>query len=141
YAPDIYRRVAPITRAVDGRLALDGDGEPVEWAVEMRRFDETQTLDQLADRGRIDINLADALGRIIADAHTKARPVDPAPWIAALGAYIDEHVAAFGETPGVFPAAEVAALAQASRTIYDRVQRLLLDRGARGLIRRIHGDL
>src|ERR1044072_8851071 len=40
YAPGIYRRAVPITRAADGRLAIGGDGEPVEWAVEMRRFDE-----------------------------------------------------------------------------------------------------
>jgi hypothetical protein len=141
YAPDIYRRVVPITRVAGGGLALDGGGVPVEWAVEMRRFDETQTLDQLADRGRIDSKLADALGRIVAQAHAKATPVDAAPWIAALGAYIDEHVAAFGETPDVFPATEIAALARASRAAYDRVQPLLADRGARGLIRRIHGDL
>ena len=32
----------------DGALAIGGAGEPVEWAVEMRRFDETQTLDHLA---------------------------------------------------------------------------------------------
>src|SRR5260370_29226291 len=30
FAPDIYLRVVPITRAADGRLALDGDGPPVE---------------------------------------------------------------------------------------------------------------
>ena len=41
--------VVPITRAADGTLALGGDGTPVEWAVEMRRFDETATLDHLAD--------------------------------------------------------------------------------------------
>src|ERR1700680_5245847 len=45
FAPEIYRRVVPITREADGRLALGGKGEPVEWAVEMRRFDENATLD------------------------------------------------------------------------------------------------
>src|SRR3954465_3613705 len=43
YAPEIYRRIVPITREADGRLALDGRGTPVEWAVEMARFDETCT--------------------------------------------------------------------------------------------------
>src|SRR5262245_62230495 len=47
-APDIYRRVIPITREGGGKLALEGSGEPVEWAVEMRRFDENLTLDHLA---------------------------------------------------------------------------------------------
>src|SRR5437762_2274706 len=40
FAPQIYRRVVPITRDPDGHLALDGRGTPVEWAVEMQRFDE-----------------------------------------------------------------------------------------------------
>ena len=76
YAPAIYNRVLPITRETDGRLALGGQGEPVEWAVEMRRFDETATLDRLAEAGRIDETLADALGRAVAKAHTLA-PVSP----------------------------------------------------------------
>ena len=39
FAPQLYRRVVPITREADGALALDGTGTPVEWAVEMTRFD------------------------------------------------------------------------------------------------------
>ena len=81
FAPDIYLRVVPITRAADGRLALDGDGTPVEWAVEMRRFDEKATLDHLADAGRIDAALADALGRAVAAAHAGAPAVEAEPWI------------------------------------------------------------
>ncbi len=72
FAPEIYRGVVAITRDAGGRLAIGGDGEPVEWAVEMRRFDETQTLDHLAGRGRIDERLADALGRAVASAHATA---------------------------------------------------------------------
>src|SRR5262245_63446277 len=53
FAPSIYRRVVPITRGLDGRFAVGGKGEPVEWAVEMRRFDESQTLDYLADARQI----------------------------------------------------------------------------------------
>ena len=48
FAPQIYRRVVAITRAPNGVLMLGGRGEPVEWAVEMRRFDEALTLDHLA---------------------------------------------------------------------------------------------
>src|SRR5262245_16024580 len=35
FAPQLYRRRVPITRERDGALALDGNGEPVECAVEM----------------------------------------------------------------------------------------------------------
>jgi aminoglycoside phosphotransferase family enzyme/predicted kinase len=141
FAPDIYRGVMAITREGDGRLALAGDGTPVEWAVDMRRFDETRALDHLAAAGRIDANLADTLGRAVATAHAGAAAVEPAPWIEALRAYVEEHAAAFGERPDVFPAAEVAALARAGRCAYGRIHPLLVERGQRGLVRRIHGDL
>src|SRR5438477_3884962 len=46
-AAGIYRRVVPIAREPGGSLALGGPGTPIEWAVEMRRFDENATLDHL----------------------------------------------------------------------------------------------
>jgi len=141
FAPEIYRRVVPITRAQDGVLALGGDGTPVEWAVEMRRFDETQTLDHLADAGRIDAALADALGRAVAAAHAKAPAVAAAPWIAALAEYIEQNDAAFRQLRELFSLAEIAALTSASRAAHARLRPLLLARGEHGLIRRGHGDL
>jgi aminoglycoside phosphotransferase family enzyme/predicted kinase len=140
YAPDIYLGVVPITHAGE-QLRLRGDGEPVEWAVEMHRFDESQTLDRLADAGRIDAALADALGRTVAQAHADADPVDPKAWIAAIGGYVDEHAKAFAETPDVFPAADVKALANAGAGAYARIRPLLETRGTGGLVRNIHGDL
>jgi uncharacterized protein len=139
YAPEIYRGVVAITRERDGRLAIGGRGAPVEWAVDMHRFDETRTLDHLT--GAIDAALADALGRAVAAAHAKAPPVEPEPWIAALGGYIDEHVEAFSAHQEIFPAAAIETLARQSRAAYDRIVPLLRERGRRGLIRRIHGDL
>ena len=105
----------------------------------MRRFDEQRTLDHLA--GEIDDALAEALGRAVAAAHAKAPGVEAKGWIDAVGSYIDEHTEAFGAHTDIFPAAEIDALARASRTAYDRIVPLLTERGRRGLVRRIHGDL
>jgi aminoglycoside phosphotransferase family enzyme/predicted kinase len=151
FAAQIYRRVVAITRTPAGELQFDGAGDPIEYAVEMHRFDENATLDHLAAAGRIDAGLADALGRAVAaaqeavqreaqeSAQENAQAVER--WIKALADYIEEHVVAFGEMPDLFPPAEVDALARASRTSHARVQALLRERGERGLIRRIHGDL
>jgi uncharacterized protein len=141
FALELYRRIVPITREAKGRLALDGDGEPTEWAVEMRRFDEAQTLDRLAEAGRVDTALADMLGRVVAAAHTRAPIVSAEPWIGALGAYLDQNQTAFREFPSLFPADAVAELRRRSRTALTRVRPLLLARGKLGLIRRGHGDL
>src|SRR5437667_11906351 len=42
YAPGLYLRVVAVSRD-NGGLALGESGEPVEFAVEMRRFDEKTT--------------------------------------------------------------------------------------------------
>jgi uncharacterized protein len=139
YAPEIYCGVIAITREVSGKLAIGGAGVPVEWAVEMWRFDDQHTLDHLA--GAIDEALADALGRAVADAHAKAPVVDAGPWIAALGGYIDEHSEAFRRHPDIFPAAEINMLARASRSTYERLRPFLRERARQGFVRRIHGDL
>jgi hypothetical protein len=139
YAPEIYRRVVPITREASGRLTIGGSGTPVEWAVEMRRFDEKRTLDHVA--GEIDEQLADALGRAVAAAHAKAPRVDAQAWIAALGTYIDEHAEVFAQHPDIFPPDKIELLAQASRAAYAKLAPFLRERGREGFVRRIHGDL
>jgi predicted kinase len=68
-------------------------------------------------------------------------PVEPEPWIDAIGAYVAEHAAAFGAAPDLFPPDQVAALERAGRAVYGRIRPLLVERGRRGLVRRIHGDL
>ena len=71
-----------------------------------------------------------------------ARPVEAEPWIAALGSYIDEHVEAFRAASGDFSGRRNRQRSpQASRAAYERIVPLLRERGRRGLIRRIHGDL
>ena len=124
HAPKIYRGVVAITREASGKLAIGGAGTPVEWAVDMRRFDEKRTLDHIT--GEIDDALADALGRAIAAAHAGKRVVEaPAVeaerWIAAIGTYIDEHVEAFGQHPDIFPTAAGDELARRSRASYERI--------------------
>jgi aminoglycoside phosphotransferase family enzyme len=99
FAPGLYRGVIAITCEKDGELSLGGVGEPVEWAVEMHRFDEAKTLDRLADRGAVDLTLADSLARTVAAAHARAPAVDAAPWIDALGAYVEQRQESYALGP------------------------------------------
>jgi uncharacterized protein len=141
FAPELYLRIVAITREPDGTLSLGGAGKPVEWAVEMPRFDETKTLDRLADDGAIDLALADSLARAVAAAHARAPVVEAAPWIEALAAYVEQNDAAFREYPELFPTAAAERLTAASRGALSRIRPLLHMRGTRGLVRRGHGDL
>jgi aminoglycoside phosphotransferase family enzyme/predicted kinase len=140
FAPELYLGLVPITRE-GSKLMLGDKGEPVEWALKMRRFDESQTFDRLATAGRIDADLAAALARSVAKAHGRAPLADAAAWIAALGDYIGQNDTAFRDAPKLFRADEVSALTDASNAALARVRPLLEARGALGLIRRGHGDL
>ena len=141
HAPELYRRVVPITRDANGQLAIDGEGEPIEWAVEMVRFDENQTLDRLAETNGIDDTLAEKLAVIVTQMHARAPIVDASPWLNAVEGYIDQATTAFREYPALFPADAVLVLDRALHSELDRLRPLLLNRGRLGLIRRGHGDL
>jgi aminoglycoside phosphotransferase family enzyme/predicted kinase len=140
FAPQIYRRVVPITRNDDGSLSIGGDGTPVEFAVEMTRFDERQTIDHLAESGEPDRDLVEAIADVIATSHAIAPPAPVEPWIASIPAFIDGNDRAFQDA-ACFPANEIADLKDTSVRSFSRVQELLKHHGRQGHVRRCHGDL
>jgi aminoglycoside phosphotransferase family enzyme len=71
-APDIYRRVVAVTREQDGSLALGGSGLPVDWLVEMNRFDQEALFDRLAAADRLDLDLMGPLATAVAEFHRSA---------------------------------------------------------------------
>lgn len=140
FAPQIYRRVVPITQSGDGSLEIDGRGAPVEFAIEMARFDERQTFDHLAEAGLLDPALIDAVAEAIAASHRSA-PLAPAePWIHSIPGIIEGNTAAFREA-ACFPAKDIDDLEQASLSAFLRLRILLAQRGRQGYVRRCHGDL
>ena len=141
YAPHIYNGVVAITRESDGSLALDGKGTPVEYAVSMTRFDESKTLDHLADNGRIDAALADRLGRAVARAHAIAPVVHDVRFAATLEDIIAQNDGELSGFPDLFDAAAIKALTAASRKALERLRPLIETRAREGCVRRCHGDL
>jgi uncharacterized protein len=141
FAPQLYRRIVPITREGNGALALDGNGEPVEWAVEMARFDEERTLDRLVQCGELDERLLAKLAIAVAAMHERAEPVEPTPWIAALEQFIGNSTSTFQRHPVLFGETAVIDLERQSLAALNRLRPLLTERGKQGLIRRGHGDL
>jgi hypothetical protein len=139
FAPKIYRRLVAITRGADGRFALDGDGEVVEWALEMARFDERQTVDHLARAGSLSVELLHDIADVIAASHHDAPIAATAPWVESIERIINGNCAAF--RAGGFPSAAIDALDAASHAAFTRLRALLQRRGAEGYVRRCHGDL
>jgi aminoglycoside phosphotransferase family enzyme/predicted kinase len=139
-APDIYLGAIPVTRGPGG-LALGGSGEPVEWLVHMRRFDEQQTLDRVADRGELSPPMLAKLVRAILASHARAPLRDGGPAADSLRRYLEQNRDAFAENRDIFPAERAAALTVRSEQMLDKCWTLLVERGRAGFVRRCHGDL
>ncbi len=138
-APDIYRGVRRVTRAADGRLELEGFGVTVEYALEMRRFDETLVLSARPDL--VDAPLSDALGRLVARVHAEA-PVRPdGGGLANLKYTIDSNAQLLRGMADRLGVAEVEAVIADTYAELDRRADLLEARRAAGFSRHCHGDL
>jgi aminoglycoside phosphotransferase family enzyme/predicted kinase len=139
-APDIYREVVAITRGPQG-LELGGSGEAVEYAVRMRRFDETATLDRMAGPSGFSPELVAKLARAVLRSHTSAPRRDGAAATRALERYLEQNEAAFAADPALFDPERAARLASDARAALASVKPLLVARGTAGYVRRCHGDL
>lgn len=139
-APELYRRVVAITRNSNGALEIDGTGIPVEWAVEMKRFDEEQSLDRVAASRTVDPSLAIAIADAILRSHDNAPRADGASWLGSIPTLIDRNTAKFRKVRGV-DAAAIDRLDAASRDFLSKHRELLSRRAAQGFVRRCHGDL
>jgi uncharacterized protein len=140
FAPQIYLRVIPITRREDETLSIDGDGEAVEWAVEMVRFNERLTIDHIAEAGPPHRDLAIKIAEVIAASHAIAPRAATNPWISSIPSIIAHNTETFRSVTS-FAADAVDALERESQSAFLRLRKMLEQRGQRGFVRRCHGDL
>lgn len=139
-APELYLGLVPITEE-EGALRLGGTGPVVEWAVHLRRFDETATLDRLADRGPLGEALAGRLAEAVLAAHARAPVVEDLTAADHLRGILTDTVEELRAGIGPLPAEDVVRFAELAGAAYDRQLPLLRARAAVGFLRRCHGDL
>jgi len=138
-APDIYRALIPIRRRQDGALALGGDGEILDYALEMRRFDPDAVLAEHPER--VDGALAESLGRTVARFHAAAVVKPDGGGVKALGYTIGVNAEQLRDFAGLLGAAAVERLLEATDAAFAAAGPLLERRRAEGFARRCHGDL
>ena len=138
-APDIYRSVRSICRDGAAGFVLDGGGELVEWALEMRRFDETAVLSQRPQA--VDGDFAEAMGRMIAQFHIRASPGSAGGGAAGLVSVLRSnahHLRALSSSLGIDA---VERLIAATTAAFESVSVFLDRRAGEGFVRCCHGDL
>jgi aminoglycoside phosphotransferase family enzyme/predicted kinase len=140
-APMLYRKLHAVTRERDGRLILNGAGEPVEWLLEMRRFDQGVLFDRLADAGRLTPALMRDLADEIADFHRVAEVAHDRGGSSAVSALIRDIKGNLSRAGKLLEAEAVSTLREAQVSAFRRLTPLLDRRRAAGKVRRCHGDL
>ena len=141
-APMLYKAVRPVTLGHDGRLGIDGDGMPVEWLLEMRRFPGDALYSQLAERGELDRRRIDELAQEIAQFHAAAevRPAEGG-W-KGMDEVVEGNAQDLQRLSGSpLPQDAVAAVNAASRAHLRRHRQLLEERRHEGKVKHCHGDL
>jgi uncharacterized protein len=140
-APGIYRGVTPIVRSQDGKLAIGGNGQVVEWALHMRRFATPSILsNRFATNPPSDRDVRD-LAEAVVKLHQGATPKKTPDGAIRIGAIVEELREAFAEHSDRLPDEAVERFIDLAHLELDRVRLCLKFRGRRGCIRRCHGDL
>ena len=141
-APDLYRRVVPVTREPAGALALGGAGAAIDWVVEMNRFSQEALFDRLAASGSLDLELMPPLAAAIADFHRLAEPRTDYGGRRGMTWVIEGNAAGFAEYGrDVLDSPSHRRLIEASRAALEARGSLLDERRASGFVRHCHGDL
>ncbi|MFG0328466.1 MAG: AAA family ATPase [Phycisphaerales bacterium] len=146
-APDVYLGVRPITRDDHGMIRLDGEGETIDYAVEMQQLPADRMLDSLLERNEVTPQQIDTLVERLVDFHSSC----------ATGAGVDEHATPddlraqeidnldglqrFTGPDGFVPQELLDSVRCAMTAFIDRRRTLLAHRVEEGRVREGHGDL
>ncbi|MCS6975882.1 MAG: AAA family ATPase [Gemmatales bacterium] len=143
-APAVYLGVVPVTE-VDGVLRWEAAGEPVEWAVKMRRLPDEATLQSRLLRGEIGISEVENLARRVAEFH---RDAATGLEIARFGRFevVSRNILDnFDATQGHIGVTVSATVFQRVRTLTEQelqcLRPVIESRAEHGLPRDTHGDL
>jgi aminoglycoside phosphotransferase family enzyme/predicted kinase len=141
-APRLSPGVTAVTREADGHLALGGSGTPVDWVIEMSRFDQEDLLDRRAASGALELGLMRPLARAIAHLHLTAETRPEHGGRAGMAWVVDGNAADFAAQDGrlVDPGVRDALVA-GSQDALSRHAALFDARRDQGLVRQCHGDL
>jgi uncharacterized protein len=143
-APDLYLQVLPITGSVE-KPEIGGNGEPIEYVLQMREFPQTQLMAEVQARGELTDSHIDALAEQISGFHLSVPQVAADHSLNSADAIVAPMRQNFEQIrPLLTEQADLQqldALMDWTETSIARLQPLLEQRPQQGLIRECHGDL
>lgn len=137
---------------VNGATGVQHPDEVIDWAVMMRRFDDSQLFNRLADGGQLTGAMVIDLAKVVARFHAQQTPAPPGfgraeatrhvvrQNMAELAVLLNTATAA-PAMPVAATAAEVVALQRWTETRGAELATLMDLRCRTGHVREVHGDL
>ena len=139
FASALYVGCVPIARSPDGKLAFGSGKDIVEWAVHMRRFDQSALLSHIARQTGVSNDLARALADVVHEAHERAERVSQSSGSEPLRELVTSISAGLSKSGIACP--ELGGLARGLSKQISGSAATLDERAAAGFVRRCHGDL
>jgi len=142
--PEIYLSVVPVVKAGESFI-VEGEGEIVDYAVKMLRFDRTMELDRMLSSGMLDNGHIDMLASLIAGFHQDITSVEAETGFGHPDNLIKPILDNFTHTEPVVSnsdeACVLAFLKAWTLKEHQRLYPLFLARKQGGFIRQCHGDM
>ena len=143
-APEIYLRTIPICGTADAPT-LDGSGDPIEYAVLMRRFPQEAQLDRRFAHAEIGLDVCDRLAARIAEFHAQVARTDATSPYGSPEAVLAPMRENFAQIAPLIADAETRdrldRLADWTDTRYLELAPSLAQRRTDGFVRECHGDM
>ena len=143
FAPKLYLGVIAITGSIENPR-IDGEGRVLDYAVKMRRFAQSDQLDNIVEQDGLEVESMDKIAKVIARFHEESVPVDEASDYREPQRVISPMLDNFDLLQRV--AAEHALCNELSSVIawthkqFEKLKPLLKRRKKEEFVRECHGD-
>jgi len=143
-APELYLAIVPITGSASNPR-IGGDEPILDYAVQMRQFEQSGMLERIATRGELTAASVDAIADQVAEFHAELPPAPPESGYGAVMEIIAPALQNFEQLHSLVDnGAERAALRQVRQWTESAHRELAIVFEARrraGFVRECHGDL
>lgn len=142
-APEVYLGVVPLRRSTENRLQLNGDGETVDWLVQMRRLPRERSLESMIKSDCVGPEDIRPSAQRLGDFYHRAAPIAIAAgdYPASLLASIDANGRELNSSQFGFASDQLQPLQEWQRTYVEKHRGRLDQRVLQGHVIEAHGDL
>ena len=144
FAPKLYLGVIPITGTIENPQ-VGGEGRVLDYAVKMRRFSQSDQLDNILKQEGLEIESMDKIAKVIARFHEASDPVDTASDYGEPQRVLSPMLENFDllQSAAVQQALdlELSSVIAWTHKQFKKLKPLLQHRKKEGFVRECHGDM